>query len=72
MRYRLGIWLLRPLLWGERWRCCGSLEATDESTEAGARSGGYWQGRMAVIDDLLERKTLPWMSAAAPSEGDSK
>lgn len=62
MRYRIAIWLLRPLLWGERWRCSGALKATAEFDRVSVRAGGYWQGRLAVIDDLLVQKTLPWMS----------
>lgn len=62
MRYRIAIKLLEPLLLGEYWRCNGASNEIDESTKTGARQGGYMQGRMSVIEDLLEKKTLPWMN----------
>jgi len=70
VRYRFAIWLLRPLLIAERWRCIGALEATDATDRKGLRSSGYFQGRIGVLDDLIARKSIPWMGRGPVTFGD--
>lgn len=63
MRYRLAIWLLRPLLQSEYWRCVGSQKFDAAGSELHkARRDGYWQGRYELARDLLAHKGVGWMS----------